>query len=514
LKKTKKAEAPSETNKKKNLFSFLKKNKNNVYSSNSSNAPKKKFFSFLKVKNKKEEKPASKVKKPEEKKLNQTISLAAAIPGKELFYIGSPVSDKLGKKFEIETLVSENPRFAFVASNDVVSDFFPTKIGSRNYVFVAAAKRNEAKELLNNFYNAGIEPLRVEAEPWAALRASWYFVKPKISKGNAEIRFLIGDSTILAILSNGTIPLAWQYHRFDSENINNILCSGFNSLQVYAHWKLKLGKIETIVLLGEKNFSEQASFLETLIGIPVVVSSDIKYDGTLVAFGLALGALKTETKHINLVRAIQKPQLLSAIFPRFEAIVTGGIVLLMLFSIWGKVDNYSRKLKRVKMENASYSWSVGKNNIVLEAEKTKLFKQIAPIGGYLGENMKWSPFLEALRELIPDNAKIIGIEAEDQIWSKTVSSKGERYFMVRATAVFPPGGKAPEEIDQCVDAIKKHPLFQKELPRVQLAEIGWKKEDQKEYAFFSILCGPKAPKKKVMMGGEENKSPEEGHSKG
>lgn len=430
-------------------------------------------------------------KKAAADKKKKSILLSSAIPGNELFYAGSIISEDGSKKLDRRTLISEIPRFAFINSSDIVSDWFSCKLSSRNFVFMGAAKSIQVNNILQDFYKVNINPERIEPEAWAALRASFYYTRTKISRGSLEIRFLLNTSTILAILTNGKIPLAWQYRKYGSSDLSNVLYSLSNSLIVFANWRLKLEDIVSIVIQGGEDVSGPAGALEEEFRIPVSVSPVPSFSGDTVAFGLALGGVSENAHNINLARSIRKAPSLYSLIPRFEAIITTAIVLLVLLNTWSNIDNYSRRLRSVKIDNASSDWSIGKNLFILTSEKQQLSQQVVPIGNFLANKINWSPYLESLGGLVPDNAWVDTIEVEDQIWSTSISNKGKRYLMIRMFAAFPPGGKAPDEIDEAVKSFRDNPLFQKELPKVQLAEINWKKEEAKEYAFFSLLASPK-----------------------
>jgi CheY-like chemotaxis protein len=433
---------------------------------------------------------------PGSKKKAKSFIFASAVPGQALFYSGSILQGESVKKMDPAVLVSENPRFAFVDSSEIVWDWFFTKLKGQNFVFVGAAKHSLVEKMLRDFYQLDLQPIRIEPEPWAALRVSWHYNPPQTRKA-PEIRFLFGDSTILVVLSYRKVPLAWQFLEFDRKNLTDILYSGAHSLMVHAERHLKIGEVGTVVLQGRGKLSEQAKALEVMFGHPVIVLPGPGYDGHLVAFGLALGALTPTALAVNLARKIQKPLSLKMLFPQVEAFVAGAVVLMVLLNMWGRVQKIDRTLIRIKRENAISSWSMGKNFLMLDAEKKKLLKQVKPMGAFLGKKINWSPYLESLVSLIPANARIAAIEAEDQIWQKIAGRKyGNNYLLIYVTAGFSSGGKAPESIDECLNAFRESPLFRKELPRVELASINWKKEEGRDYAYFSILAVPKQAKKK------------------
>lgn len=424
------------------------------------------------------------------------ILFATGISGQSVFFSAFAMTGEGAKKIDENILITENPRLALITSSSVVWDSAHLKIKKTSFSFVAAGRLKPVSLLLQSFYESGFQPIRIEPEPWAVLRASWYYAQPMAKKG-VEIRFIFGESNALAFLTYGQAPIAWQLLELNQrEKFFDTLLSSVITLGNYARGSLKIGDAEIITLQGGENLSDKAVSLEKMAEKPVSVLKGPLYDGHMVATGLALGSLAHDTLAINVAKRIQKPLSLTLLFPRGEAIVTAVLVLLVLLVAILRFDHLDKSLIRVKRFNAMAGLPPRKSIRTLETERDKLKAVVEPIGKFLGDKVLWTTHLLTLPALIPHNTRVVGVEVEDQIWQKMGGTTyGNRYMLISMATEFIEGGKTPQAIDETLNVFRDAKVFKDDFPKMDLATIFWKKEFGIENAFFALVAMPKQVEK-------------------
>ena len=77
-------------------------------------------------------------------------------------------------------------------------------------------------------------------------------------------------------------------------------------------------------------------------------------------------------------------------------------------------------------------------------------------------------------------------------------------------AQFAGRGSAPKEIDAFLESLREMALLKKDFPLVNLAEIKWRKDGNRDIALFTVLAMP--PEKSKSAPAKEG-SPESGKEK-
>jgi hypothetical protein len=73
---------------------------------------------------------------------------------------------------------------------------------------------------------------------------------------------------------------------------------------------------------------------------------------------------------------------------------------------------------------------------------------------------------------------------------------------MRGVTKFNKGVVAPEEIEVFLESLRNVELLQRDFPKVQLAEIKWRREGDSEIAMFTVVA---MPKKKTSGGDDKDK---------
>jgi hypothetical protein len=71
---------------------------------------------------------------------------------------------------------------------------------------------------------------------------------------------------------------------------------------------------------------------------------------------------------------------------------------------------------------------------------------------------------------------------------------------MRGVTKFDAGVVAPQEIEAFLESLRNVELLKRDFPKVQLAEIKWRREGESEIAMFTVVALPK----KKSAGGDDD----------
>ncbi len=435
------------------------------------------------------------------------IVIAGGVSETAVFYSAFPMANLPGPKTTADNIIMENPRAAFLGSTDLLVDVVGCSMGEKFFAQVGAAKKPAAQAMLQSFYDAGMDPIRIEPGPWAALRVAWRKAAPPSAK-ESEIRILVGADSMLAVLTQGSAPFSWQSIPIEPDTIEEKLPSILHRFSTLADWKQRIAPVKQIVIQGEKVPEEWVRTLSEKMNMPVKGVKGPVYDGHMIAHGVALGALNPDSEGLNLVRSLQRPVPLWCLFPRVQAVLSALMVALVLVSMHLQATELDAKVRKFKRENAQASWATGKKVEALEQANKRIYEEARPLSNFMGDRMPVAPLLEAATRHLPPNGWLAQIEVEDAVWIRASGGKdcGDRFAVLMLAAKFPEDGRMPEEVDRYLGDLRADPFFKKYLPKVQLSTINWRRESGVPVAFASILCAPATPKEsewKSKKGAEE-----------
>lgn len=423
------------------------------------------------------------------------VVLEAGVPDHSVFYSAVPATSMPSQQSDLNAIISDYPKASFLAAPDLVADWTGVAMEDRIFLLLGGAKKSVVEGLLNELYELNLKPIRVEAAPWAALRAAWHQSPPRAA-AELEIRILLGKGQALVALSQSRVPLAWNSVSLSEDKGLEALYSAIQGLMVYARWKLRATGVREIVFQGPSTPPAWCEAIHEKTRIAARAVEGPLYDGNLVAYGLALGAVAVDARALNLARTVQKPVPLVSMLPRLEAGLALVAVLAVLGSMAVRITSLSGKVNRLKRQNAEAGWAIGKNAFLLNLINQRLLKEARPLADYVGDRVLWSDVLEEVARILPSNARLSQIQADDRVWSKNTANKdlGERFMNIRFAVEFNEGGRVPQEIDRFVQALRDSPIISKQFAKVQLLSITWRKEHNAEMAYAAVTCTPRQPK--------------------
>jgi len=417
------------------------------------------------------------IKIPLRKRIKEFIDdlpevMVAAVKDTGVFYYAFPTSFKPGKTLDVDAIISENPRAEFLHSPTIIYDWLSTQFGDQIYTLMCVAQKKTVQDLWTDFDNLNLRPLRIEAAPWAALRAAWNVQSP--SQKSPEIRLLIGPEMILVAVTSGSTPLAWQLVKTEGDDLFKIIFPVVQSMIIYIQRSFAFPNPPLIIIQGENIPPETAEHLHTDTALECKIIKGRKYDGHLIAFGLALGGLDVEAKTTNLGRSIQKPISLLLTFPYMEAIIGTLLVAITLLVLVAQADKISTSVRIQQALNAQTLWAQGQDNDTISSNNNTIKKSIAPLEAfYIGVN-PWADIMSEVSNLMPPTVKVTNITVQDPSWLKPK----DKVSLVLDILVQSDGKTNPELIiDKFMSDIKNDKLISKYFKKVTLNSISLVKEN-------------------------------------
>jgi hypothetical protein len=136
----------------------------------------------------------------------------------------------------------------------------------------------------------------------------------------------------------------------------------------------------------------------------------------------------------------------------------------------------------------------------LEAEKKELQQKASTVEKFLDSRITWTDCARGVTARLPDNVFLTSLEARNKLGSEKKGSrrgKPEKALVIRGAAPLTEDGSVPHEIDLFLNALREHPMLQKELPDMELADLQEtpsQSDDDSLLASFTITCVPKSRK--------------------
>jgi hypothetical protein len=430
----------------------------------------------------------------------ENLAVGVCLSDTECFCSVFPMQSRLSG---VESLVTENPKAAFLLADDLAVDLLGFSLSQSQAVVAAAAKKSRLQTLYRSFDELKLKPVRIEPARWAALRVAWRACPPP-QEARIEMRVLFGTEAVLAALTFGDYLLASDFIERAGEDASDIdrLSSIVRRLMNWAASKPKDAALKQVVLHGDGPFLQSClEPISKVAGLPVRHVQGEPFDGGGVSFGAALGALDPETPAVHFSRAMRKSVSLLSIFPWAQTLAALAVVLFVLLSLAANLLRLQKDLKFVQASNAQDDWALRKGPHEMETINGKILKEANALDEFLGDRVFWTPILEEVGRCLPPQAKINYITLADNLWNKGLGSKalGDRNVSIDATSVSPLGDLQPRHFIDFKQSLVDAPEFGKVFPVANLVSINWRpvKEEGKAYCTarltFSSDKGAAAP---------------------
>lgn len=373
----------------------------------------------------------------------------------------------------------------------VLSDRLTVAAGKHKIRLTAKVRFGEIEAIEKETGLVAQDRHRYEPEPWAAWRASAHYAPFTPARG-VHLRYLLGESTGLAILGTHKCPLAWQVLSWDEDGKAEAIVQAYNLLSVHVRRRLKLSGIDHVTVQGDDALESEWEELEETIEHEILGVDGPVYDAAFTAFGLALGSLEARADSLNLARSLQSKPSIMAMAPWGEAGFILSVCVCMFLVLHDHAAGLQTQLQQAKREAMAATWARGQTVQQLKAEQALLSREVTPMIKYLGRELYFSRALDAVATELPGTTWLVSLTGGDLVWEKNPNKAlGQRYLQIEAGAPSAVRGMAPPEINQAVRSLESNEYMEAVLPRVKLTDVNWRQRSGEGFTVFSVIALPK-----------------------
>lgn len=424
------------------------------------------------------------------KKKRKPIAVVALRPDAVTFISEALSSDAAGRL--VGQRETERNERADRAPNAILDDSIVLSVGKKRYLATARVRREhlDAASALAGYPID--EGHHFEPGPWAVWRVSRHYAPLKPKRG-VHLRYIVGPSEGLVVLSANDQPLAWQIIARESDKEwFQALVHAFHVLDLFAVRRLAVGAVAHFSVQGAEESAREWDALANAIGRPIQRVPGPAYGPEMIALGAALGALDPARDTLNLAKHVQDPPRLLSLVPWAEVTLLVLLCIGMFTSLRYYASDASQQLATLRSRAVATAWAKNMSDMELKKEMQALEKEVTPLKAFVTREIHFSRAFDSLSESMPDPTWIVHLSAADLIWEKSPNKAlGQRYILINAGAPSENEGAAPPEINETVHVMAKDEYLAKVLPNVTLTDVNWHREAGKSFAMFSVLAQPK-----------------------
>jgi hypothetical protein len=390
-------------------------------------------------------------------------------------------------------------------SDEVVADYFrisKLKLMGNQFWTLAACRRELAQQLYSSIQDAGFRYFRLQPGPLSLLATTKQLPRHVKSWKVILYVFLHAAGGLAVLVISGKTVL-WREFAYSTDQRLQIVNSAIRTVLAYTASALSNPPVDGIILQGDK----AAELAEDIAGdrnIQVEVIEGDGFNDAKCSYGLALSAKgNDEQKNLDLFRTLRDEPSILAMFPWKRAISVVFAIVCMGFVMWQKAAGLTGEYNNFRKQNASHEWSEGKRTGEIKNERKQLLVEVQAVSKFLSSRIIWSDYLRDLPTRLPMNACLSNIWAVNELKEMNKKKQGRRIkqsLTMRGVTKFDAGVVAPQEIEAFLESLRNVELLKRDFPKVQLAEIKWRREGESEIAMFTVVA---LPKKKT--GGKDEK---------
>jgi hypothetical protein len=436
------------------------------------------------------------------------VLAAVGLPASRLFYAVRPLH-AANHDVPPEGLLQKALQSPTVCIDELVVELLRTQVNKKPMAALAACRRKYLTGLLPVLEGCGLRVARAEPAPCALVRVALQQHRAP-RRGKLVLRVFLSDTHGLAVVVAGEVALAWRTFVLPAGREDAaILCVGRTLKMLSRHYGIDV-PVDLALMHGRSDLRERLEdpVFVAQLGIPVECHAGPSLDGPTVAFGLALGCLKTEQQAFDLARTLKQRPSLWELVPWGETALQISLVVCMGLLLTGRYLNVQEARAAVQAENSRHECLASAGVGALEKERKDLHQRVEAVRKFLESRILWTPYTHDLPARLPAQAYLTSVhglcELTDQGKKKEATIKPKKSFVLRGAAPISPDGSIPKDIDALLTAVRNHPLLKRDFPIVQLSDI---KRIQslggaQPMVNFTVICLP--PAKPAAGGGGES----------
>lgn len=426
------------------------------------------------------------------------MSVCLGIAAEQTFFATRPLNQQQSGAPSLDALLVASGAASVWEPDQTVADYVKVdKLkGTGGTVYsVAASRRALAEALFSALTEAGVQSFRLEPSPWSVLRAADRQGHPS-RRWKTAVRVLLQEGGGLAILVSQGQPLLWRRFSIPATGAaSRIAASGVRAVLIHAAVSLRIRQVDGVAVQG-KGADKVAAQIGSALALKAVAIRGEGFTDELRSHALALSAKYPEPGRFDLFRSLRSAPRIRSIFPwklaAFVVLMAGCMALTM----WDTCTGLASQADHFRRATASpaHTWAHGQTTAQIKNERKRLAANVGAVRRFLRTRVVWSNYLRDLPTRLPSNAclsNVRGVCELKDMSKKKQKRKTSKLLTLRGITRFEDRDAAPEEIDAFLAGLRNAELLQRDFPRVQLAEIKWRREGNSEMALFTIVALPK-----------------------
>lgn len=421
------------------------------------------------------------------------VPVGIGLSAEQTFFMTQPANLDKVEEATPEQLLEAGHYSKTITSETVVMDFCAAgKTPQAGTLWsLGACQRQQAQGLYQALKEIGLREVSLRPGLWSL--ATLLHRQGPDRSWKTCLHVLLHENGGGVLLESQGKALLWRPFKATPEQRVQTTISTLRIVMVHATTTLAVPWVAGVVLhgTGETSILSQA-IEETLDLIPRQGRGDA---GTNCDYALAQAraAQHSESLGFDLFASLKDTPSLLAMFPlRLTAVVVVmiGMLAWMLETQYRGLD---REAQEVARQNDTHAWAKDLETGKIKKRQEDLSNEVRNVHHYLDSRVLWSNYLRDLPSYLPPNAGLSHLSCVNPLTglSKKKSRKSKRSLTLRGATLFPEGRAAPEEIELYLDSLRQMNLLKKEFPKVELAEVKWRKEGRREVAMFTVVALPK-----------------------
>ncbi|MGA2914641.1 MAG: hypothetical protein ABSE89_01285 [Sedimentisphaerales bacterium] len=435
----------------------------------------------------------------------KNASICLGLKPEQMFFITSRAENEQEEQIR-DKLLDHAGFHSAEERNTVVADYLrinKTKSSSGPLCSIGVCKKQLASELHTAINEAGFTDFLLKPTPWSMAVYSSSKLPKKCKSWKVFVQVFLNETGGLAVLMLEKHPVCWKRFTSTPESVDKII-SAIRSIFLQSTVTLSHPMVDGIILWGA-NAEQLSEKLYNSLGIEIVIADGPGFTDSFCSHSLAMSAKAKDVAQFDMFHELRAKPSIMQIFPWKNAAAVAVMALVMGFIMWQKASELTKAYETIKKQNSAYVWAQKKNTQEIVKARKALMDETEAIGKFITTRIIWSDYLRDLPTRLPSNVGLSNLwalcEYHEAGAKETGKTKESKSLAMRGITLFEKGKAAPQQIETFMESLRKVDLLQRDFPKVQLAEVRWRREGISEIAMFTVQALPKKADK--GSGGEK-----------
>lgn len=399
----------------------------------------------------------------------QSLPIAAAIPTDECYFATRPIASGAAKASP-RVLLRESLRSSAARLDRMAIDVVHWQPDRRLVAGICAAPIDRVEQIRTAVAKSKHSLQRLEPAAGCLIGVSPER-EGRERRSVLTTRVLLGESTLLAVMSRGEKPIHWQCLPLPPGDEATGIVSAIRSLETAANACGLDRTPDTVIVHGRselQSLTDQSWLDESLHGSFRWVDSP-SLAGEDIAQALADRLLANEDEGFDLVRQHRDPLLLRRVVPYKEIVAYTLAAVLLAGLLWSRLDSV-RMEKTALVSVAPPMIAEGTNP---SDEKNLLISRTSAVSQFLDRRIRWSGLLAEITQALPDGMRLTSIHG-----SAPMPKKGKRAskvtpetLIVKAECAVNEDGSMPQSLEGLAEHLHSLDTVRTRFDMVELSDV-------------------------------------------